>query len=680
MRRTIGTILGLFLLVGTVLAYGEGLKYFARLNYLSGQVLIERAGGEGYEDAALNMPIEEGDRVITADGRAEIYVGFSTYLRLDRNTKMDLLVLPSQGGRTTLVARLIYGRVYLVSFRERLKTTIEVSDAEFRPLEKGSYIIVRDQGYMEFQVLRGYAELRAGRESLDIAENERVYIRGYEIFGPERIRGFSDDFYRWNMDRDRRISEGYSYSRYLPPELSDYGWELSRYGRWRYLPPYGWVWVPSSYPCPDWRPYYYGRWVWVPGGWFWVGYEPWGWVVYHYGRWGWRAGIGWYWIPRPHWSYAWVDWFWFDDYIGWVPIDIYGRPIVIINNVIYTSYDYIPIHSYSVVVVRKDMMVAPNIRRVALRKDQLRSFGVSRVRVGGPHPPLRPVFAVKKTSLGPRRVLAGVRPAAVTKGAFSRRPGRSSSAFTSRRSAAQRGRFSSSGTYRRGRSGNTWGTRRSVSRGALKKGNSSGSRVRSWGSAGSSSGASTKKRSGAVKKKKDRNAYHPSTRPYSEGYRRGSSGAYYSSRGASREYRPSVKTRRWNEGRFTSRRPGVNSRRVYPRSRPSYSTRGYERRNTSFWGRAWRSITGDHRVKRNSGGTGSWGGRSYSPPSRHYGGSYHSGSRRSWRAPRSSSSGWSSSSRRSWRAPRSSSRGWSSGSRRSYSSSRSSSASARKRR
>ncbi len=660
MRKKVRLILGLFLLVGMALAYGEGVKYFARLNYLKGQVLIERAGGEGYEDAVLNMPIEEGDRIVSADGRAEIYVGFSTFLRLDRNTKLDLLVLPSERGRKTFVARLIYGRIYLVSFREKLKTTIEVSDAEFRPLEKGSFVIIREQDYLEFQVLRGYAELRVGRESLDIAENERVYIRGYDIFGPERIRDFTDDFYRWNMDRDREISEGYTYSKYLPPELSDYGWELSRYGRWRYLPPYGWVWVPSYYPCPDWRPYYYGRWVWVPDGWFWVGYEPWGWVVYHYGRWGWSASIGWYWIPRPYWAYAWVDWFWFDDYIGWVPLDIYGRPIIIINNVIYTSYDYIPLYSRSVVVVRKDMMVAPNIRRVALRKDQLRAVRVSRVRVMGSSPPVRPVFAVKKTSLGPKRVLAGVRPAAVSKGVLSRSSSRKPSfTYSSGASAKAKGRASSPGTYHRVKSGASWGTRTTASKATLKKGSSTRPKVRAWGSGSSSKSSATRKSSGAVKKKKDRSAYYPYSRPYSEGYRR--AGSYKGSRSYSYSgYRNAVSGSRKGSRTYSYTYRGTSSSYHRPYSSRSSYYGSYTRKKTSFWGKVWRKITGGpEQIRR---------GRS-----RLWGGTY------SFSSSRGSHSSSHHSSSRSWSSYSSSSRSWSSSSHSSSSYSRSSSSSARKR-
>lgn len=111
----------------------------------------------------------------------------------------------------------------------------------------------------------------------------------------------------------------------------------------------------------DWRPYYYGRWVWVPlTGWTWVPYEPWGWVAFHYGRWHWAVGIGWYWIPHYAWGPAWVSWWWDMDYFCWAPLGWYGYPVVVINNVFYDRYTgAYPIHSRALVAVRKDQAPGP---------------------------------------------------------------------------------------------------------------------------------------------------------------------------------------------------------------------------------------------------------------------------------------------------------------------------------
>lgn len=94
--------------------------------------------------------------------------------------------------------------------------------------------------------------------------------------------------------------------------------DLSPYGSWTYVAPYGRVWVPAvGY---GWRPYYYGRWVLTDWGWTFVSDDPWGWAAYHYGRWNWAVGYGWYWIPGRVWGPAWVSWRWGGGYAAWCPL------------------------------------------------------------------------------------------------------------------------------------------------------------------------------------------------------------------------------------------------------------------------------------------------------------------------------------------------------------------------
>jgi hypothetical protein len=93
---------------------------------------------------------------------------------------------------------------------------------------------------------------------------------------------------------------------------------LSSYGVWVYVPSYGTVWRPDV--VPGWQPFYYGHWIWTDDDWVWASYEPYGWLVYHYGFWGYDPGIGWFWVPGDAWYPARVQWYIFDDYIGWAPI------------------------------------------------------------------------------------------------------------------------------------------------------------------------------------------------------------------------------------------------------------------------------------------------------------------------------------------------------------------------
>ncbi|MEO0230804.1 MAG: DUF6600 domain-containing protein, partial [candidate division WOR-3 bacterium] len=68
-------------------------------------------------------------------------------------------------------------------------------------------------------------------------------------------------------------------------------------------------------------------------GWVWVSYEPWGWIPYRYGSWMYVSGYGWVWIPGGTFAGAWVEWYYGPDWIGWAPVDYYGRPIVVVNNI-----------------------------------------------------------------------------------------------------------------------------------------------------------------------------------------------------------------------------------------------------------------------------------------------------------------------------------------------------------
>jgi len=101
------------------------------------------------------------------------------------------------------------------------------------------------------------------------------------------------------------------------PEPSEYEESLNPYGYWVDAPGYGRVWRPNE--DSSWRPYVDGQWIWTSYGWTWSSPEPWGWT-FHYGRWGFANSYGWVWTPGYTWGPAWVDWYWGDGYVGWVPL------------------------------------------------------------------------------------------------------------------------------------------------------------------------------------------------------------------------------------------------------------------------------------------------------------------------------------------------------------------------
>jgi hypothetical protein len=115
---------------------------------------------------------------------------------------------------------------------------------------------------------------------------------------------------------------------------------LSPYGRWKFNPLFGQVWV---YEDPDFRPYATdGHWEYTNYGWSWVSDFEWGWAPFHYGRWEHDSLDGWMWLPGYQWASAWVSWSQQDGYYGWAPLG-YGAGINISFGAIpYDRWNFIP--------------------------------------------------------------------------------------------------------------------------------------------------------------------------------------------------------------------------------------------------------------------------------------------------------------------------------------------------
>ncbi|MGB9892995.1 MAG: DUF6600 domain-containing protein [Candidatus Saccharicenans sp.] len=348
-----------------------------RVSFIEGKAFIQRAADIGYEEAVINDPVTEGDRIGTSEGRLEIQFGGRNYLRLDNDTKLDIMNLPKKDSDLTRF-RVWSGHIYLAINNLNKEKSIEIHtpDSSFYVLEKGIYRIDVEEGRgTEILVFKGLVEA-AGEQNSYLVKGEQHLEMAEGRFSskPSGFRPVADDgFDRWNESRDQATQRLYA-RRYLPEDMSEFEAELNQYGDWVYVPPYGYVWVPRDVG-DDWRPYYNGHWVWVPmTGWTWVPYEPWGWVAFHYGRWHWGIGLGWYWIPTYVWGPAWVSWWWDYDYFAWAPLSWYGYPVVVVNNLFYDRYvGSYPLHSRALVMVRRDQLKARDISRAALRPESLKA-------------------------------------------------------------------------------------------------------------------------------------------------------------------------------------------------------------------------------------------------------------------------------------------------------------------
>jgi len=353
---------------------------FSRLSYVKGDVFIQRASDLGYEEGMVNLPLIEGDKLATREGKVEVHFGRSNYVRLSSFSQLDFAQLPEEGNDLTKL-NLLAGEIFLrINFLDREKDfEVHTPDASFYILEKGLYRFnVRENMETEISVYEGTAEAAGEEGSILVQSKERLTaINGRFQSDPVSFyAAYGDDFAAWNRSRDELLNQ-MAARRYLPTGLYEYETELAANGRWVYERPYGYVWVPSVYHY-QWRPYFYGKWIWYPIiGWTWVSYESWGWCVYHYGRWHWRAGLGWYWIPTRYWGPAWVHWYSGYDYVGWSPLSYFGYPVVVVNNYFYGRYynRYYPLNSRALVVVRRNQLQAPRISRVALDRNNIVRLG-----------------------------------------------------------------------------------------------------------------------------------------------------------------------------------------------------------------------------------------------------------------------------------------------------------------
>jgi hypothetical protein len=319
--------------------YDEPGRGVARISLINGDVSVRRGDSGDLVAAAINAPLVVEDHVLTGPGsRAEVQFDWANMIRLDSNSEIRLAELEYN----RYIIQVATGRVTFSVLRDT-DADVEIStpSVSVRPVQKGDYrITVRPDGESEITVRFGEAEIFTPTGSQRLKPGRTMIARG-TVSNPEYqlvAEIPEDNWDRWNRSRDSYVARSKSYE-YV--DHSIYGAEdLDHYGRWAYIPPYGWCWYPAV--AASWAPYNYGRWAWVDWyGWSWVSYDPWGWAPFHYGRWFYHRPYGWCWYPgyrhvRHYWRPALVAFFGWGSHsgfrvgigvgfgnVGWVPLAPY---------------------------------------------------------------------------------------------------------------------------------------------------------------------------------------------------------------------------------------------------------------------------------------------------------------------------------------------------------------------
>jgi hypothetical protein len=276
-----------------------------RLSAVDGNVSIWRAednGNGGWDRAELNDVITVGTGLATDNGRAEVRVGPHAF-RLGAGStggfsQLDFAAKTFGLERGVLNVRLAAGE-------PGEAVAVVVAGVQIGLAAPGRYRIdAIDDSPLKVSVFEGHGAVTFRGNTVTVSGGQALAMTQSNVGFASAISTALD---AWALERDQRYAQSLAAARYVSPYMTGYE-ELDANGDWIADGTYGTVWVPRAVPV-GWAPYRYGRWRWVaPWGWSWVDAAPWGYAPFHYGRWV-TIGGRWCWWPgsyiaRPVWAPA----------------------------------------------------------------------------------------------------------------------------------------------------------------------------------------------------------------------------------------------------------------------------------------------------------------------------------------------------------------------------------------
>ena len=273
-----------------------------RLSDVQGSVQIDRAAGNGFERAFLNLPVIEGARLRTgADGRAEVEFEDGSALRIVPHSEIEFtrLALGDDGQKLNTV-QLNAGVAYVnVHSKKGDQFTLQFGHESVTVAEPAHFRVDLDPDQATVAVFKGKVNGTGPAGQFEVAEKHSATFDFDKNDTFTLAKNYEEDPYD---DWDRQQSE--YHDRYATNKTygmsSPYGYgvsDLNYYGNFMNVPGYGWGWQPYLAGA-GWSPFQDGAWAWYPGvGYTWVSGYPWGWMPYMYGNWAFAPGFGWFWQP-----------------------------------------------------------------------------------------------------------------------------------------------------------------------------------------------------------------------------------------------------------------------------------------------------------------------------------------------------------------------------------------------
>jgi hypothetical protein len=303
-----------------------------RLSFVVGDVKYQQ-GQEDWQPAAMNLPIQEGFKLATGEGRAEIEFESGLIVRLADDSEVDFTQLALlNGGRITQLTLASGTVIVSASLNPNDALSITAPNLQVSVSHATRFRVDTAQGDSWVTVMNGDVAVNSAAGESQVTIGHTLHIGGAN---PDQLNvdkaAEPDDFDNWAADRDGVLQQENSQA--MQAIAADQASELEYmnnssgladlygYGSFVNIAGYGMCWQPYGVSTL-WMPFWRGHMVFVPGlGWTWISNEPWGWLPYHTGRWFNVGGHGWFWQPGParHWNPAPVDWVHINNQVGWTP-------------------------------------------------------------------------------------------------------------------------------------------------------------------------------------------------------------------------------------------------------------------------------------------------------------------------------------------------------------------------
>ncbi|MCU1268857.1 MAG: hypothetical protein JWN74_151 [Acidobacteriaceae bacterium] len=302
------------ILVATLFAVAASLPSIAdshvrivRLSYIEGGVQISRGAGQTYEKAIVNLPIAEGAKLKTSDGRAEVEFEDGSTLRIvaDSVVEFPQLSLRDSGAKVSVV-EVKSGTAY-VNFAGTKddEFSVRFGDEKIMVSHAAHFRIALEDKDSSVAVFKGLVQLDSPSGAIEVKKNQTVT---FDLESNQYKLAKNIHEAPWDSWDDQQNEYHARYAAKSNNNYSPYAYgtsDLAYYGNFSNVPGYGMMWQPYLAGM-GWDPFMNGAWAFNSGlGFGWVSAYQWGWTPYHYGSWVFVPGYGWGWQPGG----AWNNWY-----------------------------------------------------------------------------------------------------------------------------------------------------------------------------------------------------------------------------------------------------------------------------------------------------------------------------------------------------------------------------------